>query len=84
MCFQYKAAIPWLQFDQIQPLPEHTMTNWRESIINGGFLWLTNAPQIANNEYSIRKEAFLVPNAIREAEVLSKILTLRNTFELSE
>lgn len=84
VCFQYKAAIPWIQSDQIQLLPEHTMTNWREAIINEGFLWLTNTPQIANNEYSISKKAFSVPSAIREAEILSKILTLRNTFELSK
>lgn len=84
VCFQFKVAIPWLQFDQIQQLPEHTMTNWKEAIINEGFLWFTKEPQIANNEYSISKKAFSVPNAIREAEILSKILTLLNTFELSK
>lgn len=76
VCFQHKAAIPWLQFNQIQLLPEHTMTNWRESIISRGFLWLVNAPQIANNEYSISKKTFLVPNTIREAKISSKILIL--------
>lgn len=63
---------------------QNIMINWREAIINEGFLWLIKAPQIANNEYSISKKAFSIPNAIREAEILSKILTLLNTFELSK
>lgn len=84
MCFQYEAVIPRLQFDQIELLPEHTITNWRKSIISRGFLWLSDVPQIANNEYSISKKAFSVPNAIREAQILLKILILLNTFELSK
>lgn len=63
---------------------QNTLWQIGESVISGGFLWLAHAPQIANNEYSISKKAFLVPNAIRGAKSLSKILILLNTFELSK